>query len=91
MRRDERCRHLPKRTPAASGGVTTTTGPPTVAETTGGVAPVGHPAPIRTIVDVDLGQYGEVWAAGGHPHYVFPTTFDELVRITGGTPADVGA
>jgi hypothetical protein len=40
---------------------------------------------------VDLGQYGEVWAAGGHPHYVFPTTFDELVRITGGTPADIGA
>ena len=57
----------------------------------GGVAPLGHPAPIRTLVDVDLGQYDEVWAAGGHPHYVFPTTFDELVRITGGTPADVGA
>ena len=57
----------------------------------GGVAPLGHPAPIRTIVDVDLGQYDEVWAAGGHPHYVFPTTFDELVRITGGIPADVGA
>jgi len=56
----------------------------------GGVAPLGFPAPIRTIVDVDLGQYDEVWAAGGHPHYVFPTTFDELVRITGGTPADVG-
>ena len=57
----------------------------------GGVAPLGFPAPIRTLVDVDLGEYDEVWAAGGHPHYVFPTTFDELVRITGGTPADVGA
>jgi len=57
----------------------------------GGVAPIGHPEHIRTIVDVDLGKYDEVWAAGGHPHYVFPTTFDELVRITGGTPADVGA
>jgi len=55
------------------------------------VAPIGHPAPIRTLVDVDLGQFDEVWAAGGHPHYVSPTTFDELVRITGGTPADVGA
>jgi len=32
-----------------------------------------------------------VWAAGGHPHYVFPTSFDELAQITGGTPADVGA
>ena len=51
----------------------------------------GHPSPIRTLVDIDLGQFDEVWAAGGHPHYVFPTTFDELVRITGGTPADVGA
>lgn len=65
------------------------TGP--VAETSGGVAPIGHPAPIRTVVDVDLGEYDEVWAAGGHPHYVFPTSFHELVRITGGTPADVGA
>ena len=57
----------------------------------GGVAPLGFPAPIRTIVDTDLAQFDEVWAAGGHPHYVFPTSFDELVRITGGTPADVGA
>ena len=64
---------------------------PRVAEDTGGVAPLGHPAPLRTIVDLDLGQFDEVWAAGGHPHYVFPTSFDELVRITGGTPADVGA
>ena len=61
------------------------------AEANGGVAPIGHPAPLRTIVDIDLGQFDEVWAAGGHPHYVFPTSFDELVRITGGTPADVGA
>lgn len=63
---------------------------PRVAEDTGGVAPIGHPAPLRTIVDTDLAQFDEVWAAGGHPHYVFPTSFDELVRITGGTPADVG-
>ena len=56
----------------------------------GGVAPIGHTAPLRTIVDIDLGNFDEVWAAGGHPHYVFPTSFDELVRITGGIPADVG-
>ena len=62
-----------------------------VTGTIGGVAPLGHPSPIRTIVDVNLGDYDEVWATGGHPPYVFPTTFDELVRITGGTPADVGA
>ncbi len=56
----------------------------------GGVAPVGHPAPIRTLVDTWLESYDVVWAAAGHPHTVFPTSFGELVRITGGAPADVG-
>ncbi|TDE47478.1 YbaK/EbsC family protein [Nonomuraea mesophila] len=55
----------------------------------GGVAPVGHPAPVPTLVDTWLSKHEVVWAAGGHPLTVFPTTFDELVRITGGTPADV--
>jgi prolyl-tRNA editing enzyme YbaK/EbsC (Cys-tRNA(Pro) deacylase) len=56
----------------------------------GGVAPVGHPEPLRTIVDIALSQYDEVWAAGGHPHYVFPTTYDELLRITAGEAAEIG-
>jgi prolyl-tRNA editing enzyme YbaK/EbsC (Cys-tRNA(Pro) deacylase) len=56
----------------------------------GGVAPVGHPAPIRTLVDAWLAKYDVVWAAAGHPHAVFPTSFDELLKITGGTPAEVG-
>jgi len=55
----------------------------------GGVAPVGHPAPLRTLVDEDLAEYPQVWAAGGIPHAVFPTTFAELVTLTGGTPAAV--
>ncbi|HXV92310.1 MAG TPA: YbaK/EbsC family protein [Pseudonocardia sp.] len=55
----------------------------------GGVAPVGHPAPLRTLVDRALEGYPEVWAAGGIPHAVFPTTFAELVAVTGGEPADV--
>ncbi|MER6001764.1 YbaK/EbsC family protein [Nonomuraea sp. NPDC051941] len=55
----------------------------------GGVAPVGHPAPVRTLVDNWLSKHEVVWAAGGHPLTVFPTTFDELVRITGGTAVDV--
>lgn len=55
----------------------------------GGVAPVGHPAPVRTFIDTALAAYPEVWAAAGHPHTVFPTTFDELVRLTGGTPTAV--
>ncbi|GAA2384007.1 YbaK/EbsC family protein [Nonomuraea africana] len=55
----------------------------------GGVGPVGHPAPIRTLVDTWLGKHEVIWAAGGHPHAVFPTTFDELLRITGGTAVEV--
>jgi prolyl-tRNA editing enzyme YbaK/EbsC (Cys-tRNA(Pro) deacylase) len=55
----------------------------------GGVAPVGHPAPVRTIVDTQLANYDVVWAAAGHAKTVFPTTFDELVRITGGDPRPV--
>ncbi|RFS85385.1 YbaK/EbsC family protein [Actinomadura spongiicola] len=55
----------------------------------GGVAPLGHPAPVRTLVDVWLDKYDEVWAAAGHPHTVFPTSYEELLRITGGTPAEV--
>ena len=55
----------------------------------GGVAPLGHPAPLRTLVDTDLAQYDVVWAAAGHPHAVFPTSYDELLRLTGGTPAQV--
>jgi prolyl-tRNA editing enzyme YbaK/EbsC (Cys-tRNA(Pro) deacylase) len=60
-------------------------------QTIGGVAPVGHPVPLRTLVDQWLGRYDVVWAAAGHAHTVFPTSFAELVRITGGTPADVSA
>ncbi len=55
----------------------------------GGVAPLGHPQPVRTLIDLSLATYDEIWAAGGIPHAVFPTTFDELVRATAGTPAEV--
>lgn len=55
----------------------------------GGVAPVGHPAPVRTFVDTALASYDVVWAAAGHAKTVFPTSYDELVRITGGEPTPV--
>jgi prolyl-tRNA editing enzyme YbaK/EbsC (Cys-tRNA(Pro) deacylase) len=55
----------------------------------GGVAPVGHPEPLRTIVDPALGAFPEIWAAAGHSHAVFPLTFDDLVRITDGTVISV--
>ncbi|WP_026851688.1 YbaK/EbsC family protein [Glaciibacter superstes] len=55
----------------------------------GGVAPLGHPSPIRTVVDVDLAGFPEVWAAAGHAHTVFPIGYDDLVRVTGGEPVRV--
>ena len=55
----------------------------------GGVAPTGHPAPLTTVVDEALAAFDEIWAAGGTPHTVFPLTFDELVRLTGGTVSAV--
>jgi prolyl-tRNA editing enzyme YbaK/EbsC (Cys-tRNA(Pro) deacylase) len=56
----------------------------------GGVAPIGHPEPIGTLVDVELARHDRVWAAAGHPHAVFPTSYEELLRLTGGTAAEVG-
>jgi prolyl-tRNA editing enzyme YbaK/EbsC (Cys-tRNA(Pro) deacylase) len=55
----------------------------------GGVAPVGHPVPLRTIVDPVLATFPEIWAAAGHSHAVFPLSYEELVRITGGTVVSV--
>jgi prolyl-tRNA editing enzyme YbaK/EbsC (Cys-tRNA(Pro) deacylase) len=57
----------------------------------GGVAPIGHPHPLRTLVDVALAAHPVIWAAGGTPHTVFPTTYPELLRMTGGAPAEVAA
>ena len=55
----------------------------------GGVAPIGHPSTLTTFVDVALAEFPEVWAAGGIPHAVFPTSYDELLRMTGGRAAEV--
>jgi prolyl-tRNA editing enzyme YbaK/EbsC (Cys-tRNA(Pro) deacylase) len=57
----------------------------------GGVAPVGHPEPLRTLVDRDLARYPTVWAAAGTPHSVFATTYGQLLAITKGRPVQVAA
>lgn len=55
----------------------------------GGVPPVGHARPLKTLIDQDLLRFAEIWSAAGTPHAVFPTTPEELVRISGGSVADV--
>lgn len=57
----------------------------------GGVSPVGWVNPPEIIViDVALDEHEVAWAAAGHPHSVYPTTFEELLRVTGATPMIVG-
>ena len=55
----------------------------------GGVAPVGHPQPIPTIVDRALAAFDQLWAAGGIPHAVLPLTYRELLLLTGGREIDI--
>lgn len=55
----------------------------------GGVAPVGHPHPVRTLLDSTLRQYDVIWAAGGIPQAVFPITYDELLNVTKATEVEV--
>ncbi len=55
----------------------------------GGVAPLGHPKPVRTLVDTALGRYDTIWAAGGVPRAVFPITYAELLRVTAGAATEV--
>jgi prolyl-tRNA editing enzyme YbaK/EbsC (Cys-tRNA(Pro) deacylase) len=55
----------------------------------GGVAPVGHPVPVRTVVDADLAAFPVLWAGGGDHHTMFSASYDELVRVTGGESATV--
>lgn len=50
----------------------------------GGVAPVGHPAPLRTYLDEDLQRFDEVWTAGGTPETVMALSFAQLAAVTAG-------
>ena len=50
----------------------------------GGVPPVGHLEKLEILIDEDLLQYEEVWAAAGSPHAVFRLTPSDLVKMTGG-------
>lgn len=71
--------HADEVTMAAASVVREATG-----QAIGGVAPVGHPAPLRTYIDETLADHDVVWAAAGHPHTVMPLTFELLRTLTRG-------
>jgi len=56
----------------------------------GGVAPIGWVSPATILIDQALNDYEVVWAAAGHPHAVYPTSFAELLDITSAKPMVVG-
>ena len=45
----------------------------------GGVPPLGHERPLRTVVDASLRRFETVWCAGGTPHAVFPVATEALI------------
>ena len=62
-----------------------------VSETIGGVAPLGWISqPEQILIDQALNDYEVVWAASGHPHAVYPTSYAELINCTGARPMVVG-
>jgi prolyl-tRNA editing enzyme YbaK/EbsC (Cys-tRNA(Pro) deacylase) len=61
-----------------------------VSKAIGGVSPVGWKGPATILIDEALNDYEVVWAAAGHPHAVYPTSFEELIQCTGATPMVVG-
>ncbi len=55
----------------------------------GGVAPAGHPEPLRTVVDESLASYPVIWTAAGTADSVMPLTYQQLLALTGGIPLAV--
>ncbi|MGZ6777441.1 MAG: YbaK/EbsC family protein [Mycobacterium sp.] len=55
----------------------------------GGVAPTGHPARLRTVVDETLARYPVVWTAAGTPDSVMPLSYEQLLAITDGVAMQV--
>ena len=56
-----------------------------------GVSPLGWSnKPDITLIDEALNDYPVVWAAAGHPHGVFPTSYTELITATSATSMKVG-
>jgi prolyl-tRNA editing enzyme YbaK/EbsC (Cys-tRNA(Pro) deacylase) len=53
----------------------------------GGVPPLGHDEPMRTVIDASLRRFDTVWCAGGTPNAVFPVATEALIGAIPG--ADV--
>ena len=86
---DRRCRVESLPDALALAGTVARAEPPLVKAATGftigGVAPLGFPSPLPVAIDASLARFADLYAAAGHPHCVYRTSFEELVRTSGGT------
>ena len=56
----------------------------------GGVAPIGHPSKVRTVVDTALAAFPLIWAGAGDENTMFATSFTQLLALTDGIATPVG-
>ncbi len=54
-----------------------------VSDRSRGSSPHGFPVEVTVLIDEALGDHDVIWAAAGHPHAVFATSFEDLQRATG--------
>ena len=57
----------------------------------GGVPPLGHDRPLRTIVDESLDRFDRLWCAAGTPHAVFEVSRADLVAAIAAAERDAPA
>lgn len=55
----------------------------------GGVAPVGHPKKLRTVIDLHLRRYPLLWAGAGDHRSMLSITYSDLARVTDAQPLEV--
>lgn len=55
----------------------------------GGVAPLGHPKPIRTLIDTELQQFPLLWAGAGSHNAMMSASYAELLKATGASETTV--
>ena len=54
----------------------------------GGVPPIAHDHPLRTLIDKNLSHFETVYAAAGSPQAIFPIAYGQLVTLTDGQEVD---
>jgi prolyl-tRNA editing enzyme YbaK/EbsC (Cys-tRNA(Pro) deacylase) len=55
----------------------------------GGIPPLGHVKPLTVLIDQDLLQFEDIWAAAGTPNSLFRLDPHDLPAMTGGQVAHV--